>query len=180
MDTTANRVLGEYTGWQVFLLVSLRVLIGWHFLYEGVSKLFNPNWTSVGYLLDSQGPLGDFFHALAAHPGLLNAVDFLNVWGLVLIGLGLILGMFTRVATVAGMALLLFYYASHPPLTGLKYAIPTEGSYLVVDKNLIEMVALGVLLVFPTGSVIGVDRLISRLFRKKQHFSEKGIYENGR
>jgi thiosulfate dehydrogenase [quinone] large subunit len=35
-----------------------------------------------------------------------------------------------------------------------------EGSYLLINKTLIEMVALIVLLYFPTGKVIGIDRLL--------------------
>ena len=45
-------------------IVLLRVLIGWHFLYEGIIKLYNPEWTSFGYLASAQGPLKPFFTAL--------------------------------------------------------------------------------------------------------------------
>ena len=45
----------NYTTMQLFWLVALRVLIGWHFLYEGLVKVVNPNWSSAGYLMDSQG-----------------------------------------------------------------------------------------------------------------------------
>jgi thiosulfate dehydrogenase [quinone] large subunit len=145
---------------KIFWLVTLRVVIGWHFLYEGMVKLVNPNWSSAGYLLDSQGWFRGFYYWLASDPGLLKVVDFLNVWGLIAIGLGLILGMLTRVALSGGIILLAFYYLSHPPLTGLKYGLPMEGSYLLINKTLIEMVALIVLLYFPTGKVIGIDRLL--------------------
>jgi thiosulfate dehydrogenase [quinone] large subunit len=92
----------------------------------------------------------------------LAVVDFLNIYGLILIGLGLILGLFTRISTIAGILLLALYYLSHPPCVGFKYALPTEGSYLIVNKVLIEMVALAVIFVFPTGRKIGIDRLICR------------------
>lgn len=149
---------------QLFWLVSLRVIIGWHFLYEGMVKLFNPNWSSIGYLLDSQGWFKEIFYWMASNPTILNTIDFLNVWGLIAIGLGLILGLFTRVALCGGIALLLMYYLSHPPFIGLMYGMPTEGSYLFVNKTLIELVALAVLWVFPANRIIGLDRLI---FRKK-------------
>ena len=51
----------EYSGWQTGVLVVLRVLIGWHFLYEGLVKLMNPYWSSAGYLVESKGFLSDFF-----------------------------------------------------------------------------------------------------------------------
>jgi len=142
------------------MLVLLRLLIGWHFLYEGIVKLLNPNWSSLGYLMDSQGFLAGFFHSLASNPNVLQVVDFLNMYGLIAIGLGLILGCFTRIATIAGILLLALYYLSHIPFIGSSYALPSDGSYLWVDKTLIELVALAVLYVLPTGKYIGLDRFI--------------------
>jgi len=150
----------NYNTGQLTMLVVLRVLIGWHFLYEGLSKLVNPDWSSVAFLLDSKGFLSSFFYSLASNPDVLRAVDFLNMWGLVLIGLGLILGLFSRISIVAGIALLGMYYLSHPPMAGYSYSVPSEGAYLWINKNLIEMVALAVLLVFPTWKKIGIDRFI--------------------
>ncbi|MCD4664664.1 MAG: DoxX family protein [Bacteroidales bacterium] len=155
----------QYSTWQLTWLVILRVLIGWHFLYEGMVKLVNPNWSSVGYLLDSSGRFKEVFFSIAANPDLLKIADFLNVWGLIAIGLGLILGVFTRVATWSGIVLLGFYYLSHPPFIGLSYSMPMEGSYFIVNKVLIEMVAMIVLLIFPTGRQIGLDRFI---FKRKK------------
>jgi thiosulfate dehydrogenase [quinone] large subunit len=154
----------NYSNTQLSLLVALRVLIGWHFLYEGISKLVNPDWSSVAFLLDSKGFLSSFFYSLASNPDVLKVVDFLNIWGLVLIGLGLILGLFSRISIIAGMALLGMYYLSHPPMVGHSFSVPSEGSYLWVNKNLIEMAALAVLLVFPSWMQIGLDRFI---FKRK-------------
>jgi thiosulfate dehydrogenase [quinone] large subunit len=100
------------------------------------------------------------FLDIAANPTLLTVVDYLNAWGLLLIGLGLMFGLLTRTATVAGIVLLFLYYVAAPPFVGYSYGMPTEGSYLVVNKVLIEMVALAVLLAFPTGKLWGLDRLM--------------------
>lgn len=145
---------------QVTWLVLLRVAVGWHFLYEGLVKMINTSWTPFGYLMDSKGIFAPLFVALASHPALLRLVAFLNEWGLILIGLGLILGLFTRLAAWSGMLLLAFYYLSHPPVTGLSYALPSEGSYFLIDKVVIEFLAMGVLAIFPTGKIIGLDRLL--------------------
>lgn len=154
----------NYSGWQLWSLVILRVAIGWHFMYEGITKLLNPNWSSLGYLMDSKGMFEGMFHAMAGNAAVLNVMDFLNVWGLVLIGAGLIVGLFTRVASISGIVLLAFYYLSHPAIIGVNYAIPSEGSYLWVNKNLIELFALWVIVLFPTWKQIGMDRF---LFTKK-------------
>ena len=157
----------NYSKSQLYLLTALRVVIGWHFLYEGLVKLANPDWSSIGFLLDSKGVFSGLFYSLASNPDVLKVVDTLNMAGLTLIGLGLILGSFTRLATIGGIVLLAFYYLSHPPFIGLKYVLHMEGSYLVVSKNLIELVALCVLLVFPTGHMLGFDRL-NYLIRKRR------------
>jgi thiosulfate dehydrogenase [quinone] large subunit len=151
-----------YTKWQLTALVLLRVLIGWHFLYEGFAKLLNPDWSSSGYLLDSNGILSGLFLWIAGNQGVLDVVDFLNIWGLIAIGLGLILGFLTRIATVAGIILLSFYYLSHPPFPGLKYIFQEEGNNLIVNKNLIEICALFALSIFHTGNIIGLDRFFRR------------------
>ena len=154
----------NYSGWQLWSLVILRVAIGWHFMYEGIIKLLNPNWSSLGYLMDSKGLFEGMFHAMAGNAGVLNVMDFLNVWGLVLIGAGLIVGLFTRVAAISGIVLLAFYYLSHPAIIGVSYAIPSEGSYLWINKTLIELIALWVIVLFPTWKNVGMDRF---LFNKK-------------
>jgi thiosulfate dehydrogenase [quinone] large subunit len=144
--------------------VVLRLLIGWHFLYEGLAKLTNPYWTSAGYLQESKGWFADHFLSLAANPGALTVADHLNQWGLLLIGLALLLGFLVRPAALAGVVMLLLYYLAAPPFPGLEYSIPAEGSYLIVNKILIEMAALLVIIAFPTSRRVGLDRLV---FRKR-------------
>ena len=75
----------------------------------------------------------------------------------------LILGLAAKYAKIGGIALLLLYYLSHPPMALLEYGAPTEGSYLIINKTLIEMIALAVLLVFPTQFNVGIDRIIAKL-----------------
>ena len=165
-EKTEKKITGlpEYSNAQLITLVILRILIGWHFLYEGIVKLLNPYWSSAGFLVESEWIFSDWFFSIASNPGILKVVDFLNIWGLIAIGLGLILGCFTRIASICGIVLLFLYYVCNPPFIGMIYSAPTEGSYLFVNKNLIELFALLVLTLFPTGSIIGLDRLI---FRKK-------------
>jgi thiosulfate dehydrogenase [quinone] large subunit len=157
--------LPNYTATQLTSLVVLRILIGWHFLYEGIVKVLNPYWSSAGFLLETKGIFSGLATSIVASPAALGIIDFLNMWGLIVIGLGLIAGCLTRIASISGIALLFFYYVFNPPLIGYTYSTPVEGSYLIVNKNLIEMCALFVLTIFPTGTIIGLDRLI---FLKKK------------
>jgi thiosulfate dehydrogenase [quinone] large subunit len=150
---------------QVWAIVVMRVLIGWHFLYEGIAKLSAPSWSASGFLLQSRGPFADLFRGLAADPGALANVNLMTMWGLVLIGLGLIAGCFTRLAAASGILMILLIYVCNPPFVGYFYSIPTEGSYLIVNKNLVEAAALFVVVVTNTGRVAGLDRLIHGLVK---------------
>ncbi|MBN1558775.1 DoxX family membrane protein [candidate division KSB1 bacterium] len=164
--TSAKR-LKSYSMPQTIVLVLLRMVIGWHFLYEGVAKLFTPGWSSASYLDLSRWIFHDFFSSIVANPLTLKIVDILNVGGLVLIGLALLLGLFTRFAAIMGMLLLLLYYVAHPPFVGMGFGFPTEGNYLVVDKNLVEFFALAVVVLFPTTSLAGFKRIYNFFVRKK-------------
>jgi thiosulfate dehydrogenase [quinone] large subunit len=144
------------------ILLGLRLAVGWHFLYEGLAKLLIPGWTSAPYLVLSRGIFSGFFHWLASSPGLLRAVDFLNIWGLVFIGLALILGCFSRIASASGIVLLALYYLAHPPLIQTDFRIPLEGHYLLIDKNIVEMLTLVVFLVLPSDKLWGLNRLLRR------------------
>jgi thiosulfate dehydrogenase [quinone] large subunit len=154
-------------GAQMAAVVALRVLIGWHFLYEGIAKLTAPSWSAAGFLSQARGPLADVMRGLAANPGALEIVNPLNMWGLTLVGLGLVLGCFTRLASAAGMLLLLMYYLCNPPFVGYFYSLPAEGSYLVVNKNLVELAGLAVVFTTGSGRVLGLDRIIHGLLQRR-------------
>jgi thiosulfate dehydrogenase [quinone] large subunit len=142
--------------WSVALL---RILIGWHFLYEGIIKVYNPDWSSYGYLATAQGPLKPIFQAMTAE-AVLPWIDTMNWAALVFVGITLILGVFERAGALVGAGLLLLYYLAHPSWPGMAQ-VNTEGSYWIVNKNLIEAVACLVLFFQPTGSLFGLPRIVS-------------------
>ncbi len=152
------------SGVLLVMLVVLRTAIGWHFLYEGIAKLFIPGWTAAGFLQVSK--LG-VFQWMSTSPGMMAVVDFLNIAGLIAIGMGLIFGLFSRIAAGSGVVLLFLYYIAHPPFVGMDFGMPAEGNYLIVDKNIVELAGLAVLALFPTGRFLGLDRLII-LLRTRQ------------
>ncbi len=152
--------------WQEVFLVLLRMGIGWHILYEGLVKLLSPGWTSAPFLADSRWLFSGVFHWIVAHPTVLRVVDLLNVWGLVLIGLALLLGAFSRFAAVSGIVLLSLYYVASPPLVGLPANGAAEGSYLIVNKNLVEILALCAVAAFPIGGFFGLERALTGLFAR--------------
>ena len=138
-------------------IVLLRILIGWHFLYEGIIKLYNPDWTSYGYLASAQGPLKPIFTALTSQT-MIGWVDGLNMAALIIVGLTLTLGFFEKTGAFIGMGLLALYYLAHPSFPWLA-EVNVEGSYWFVNKNLIELVACMVIYQFPTAQYFGLSRL---------------------
>jgi thiosulfate dehydrogenase (quinone) large subunit len=149
----------QFSKAQTFSLVLLRILIGWHFLYEGVIKVYSPSWSAKGYLL-SATYMESFFQWLASE-SMISIVDTLNIGALLLIGFGLIIGFKTKWASILGIGLLILYYLAHPPFPGYPQG-PSEGSYWIVNKNLIEAAALLVLYLFPTETSFGLARLFSK------------------
>ncbi len=103
---------------------------------------------------------------MADTPSVLTIVNQMNIWGLMAIGLGLIVGCLTRLASAAGIFLILLYYACNPLLVGYYYSIPMEGNYLIVNKNLVEMAALVVIAVTFNSSYVGLDRILFKLLRR--------------
>jgi thiosulfate dehydrogenase [quinone] large subunit len=152
----------NYSTTQTIFLLLLRIVIGWHLLYEGLAKLLNLSWSSESYLMDSGGIFAGFFQSLASNPDVVNVVDLFNIWGLILIGSALIIGLLVRPVSIAGIGLLALYYLSHPPLLFHTYSMPAEGNYFIVDKNLVELVSLCIVYIFPTGFIAGLDRIIFR------------------
>ncbi len=150
-------------------LIGLRTAIGWHFLYEAYYKLMLPGWssdgaplaawTSAGFLRGATGPLSGVFQKLIAS-GWIGWIDSTVKVSLLLIGLSLILGLFTRVAAFGALALLALFYFSAVPLSGSPQP-GNEGTYLIVNKTLIEGLAVLVLLAFDTGRIAGLDLLLT-------------------
>jgi thiosulfate dehydrogenase [quinone] large subunit len=155
---------------QAFTLVVLRTLIGWHFLYEGYYKLLVPGWSqagaplagfsAAGYLKAATGPFASVFHAIA-QSGATGWIDVLVPIALILTGLSLMLGLFTQVGCWLALGLLMLFYLAAIPTHGT----PTpnaEGTYLFVNKTLVEWAAVLVVTVFRTGRIAGLDLLLRR------------------
>jgi thiosulfate dehydrogenase [quinone] large subunit len=151
---------------QLTLLTLLRTLIGWHFLYEGYTKLLYPAWgqsgvplpawSSAAYLKAATGPLATLFQWMG-NASWIGSLDLGIAIALAAVGLSLMLGLFTQIGCSGAIVLLAMFYLSAMPLGGADAR--AEGTYLLVNKNLIEACAIAVLFAFRTGSIAGLDRL---------------------
>jgi uncharacterized membrane protein YphA (DoxX/SURF4 family) len=150
-------------------LTIVRIIIGWHFLYEGVVKLASATWSSAAYLSGSRWIFSGVFQSIVDSEILLRITDLLNMWGLTIIGIALILGIFTRLASFCGALLMLLYVAAFPPFLPYLQGLVTDGSYLWVNRNLIELMMLVTIGVVPSGLMFGTDRIIIRWNEAKIH-----------
>ena len=135
----------------------LRILIGWHFLFEGIMKIYNPSWSAKAYLVSAELMTG--FYQWLASDSLIGITDGLNVAVLIIVGITLILGVFDKQGALLGICLLILYYIAHPAFMDSSQ-LGAEGNYWIVNKNLIEAASLLVLYLIPSGSFFGLGVLI--------------------
>lgn len=138
------------------IIVLLRVALGWLFFYAGITKVLNPEWSSAGYL-GAAKTFPAFYHWLAG-PGLLPITDFMNEWGLTLLGASLILGVFVRLSAPLGALMMILYY-----LAALDFPYPNPHSYLV-DEHIIYALALLFLASIRAGRISGLDSKFTSRF----------------
>jgi len=122
-------------------------------VYAGLTKL--GDWSAAGYLSGSTGPFAAFFQSLAGSV----VVDMLNVWGQILIGLGLILGLLVRPAsTFAAIMMILYYFAQFEQNTSHGY----------IDDHIVYALIFVVFMAGGVGHMFGLDGLVSRHARKNK------------
>lgn len=94
--------------------------------------------------------------------------DLGNKWGLTLVGICLMLGLFTRFAALCGAGLLCMYYFAMPPWPGLPESPMAEGHYWIVNKNVIEAIALLMIATSGVGRWWGLDAYLRAWCRRRQ------------
>ena len=139
------------SNFQKFSLLLLRLSLGGLFLYAGLVKVFDSSWSAAGYLKGAKtfAPLYQFF----LKPDILPVVNFMNEWGLTIVGLALIFGFWTRWASLFGALLMLLYYF---PVLVFPYVPPNS---FIVDEHIVYICAFLVLASSRAGEVFGIDGL---------------------
>lgn len=133
---------------QKITLFLLRVTLGWYMFYAGITKVLDPNWSAEGYVKGAKLLSG--FYLWLTTPGIMPVVNFINEWGLTLLGASLILGIFVKYSTPLGALLMLLYYL---PLG----VIHPDAHSMIVDNHII----FGLLLIYlgsvEAGKIWGLD-----------------------
>lgn len=133
-----------------FSLVFLRVTTGWMYFYAGITKVINPEWSAAGYIKGAKTFAGAF--AWFLNPQVLPVVDFLVKWGLVALGVSLVLGLFVRLSSYLGILLMLLFY-----LPILNFPFAGQHAY-IIDEHIIYIAGLLVLASFRSGHVWGLEK----------------------
>lgn len=133
----------------------LRISLGILFFYAGITKLLNPNWSAEGYLKEAK-TFPDFYNFLL-QPNILPIINFINEWGLTLLGISLLLGIFVRLSSKLGALLMLLYYI---PI--LKFPYAGANSFLV-DQHIIYIFSLLLLDSAKAGRYLGLEKWCSSL-----------------
>lgn len=133
-------------------LFLLRISLGYLFLSKGVMKILDASWSAEHYLSSAKNfpSLYNFF----LQPQVLPVVNMLGQYGMVLIGLSLILGFWMRLSTFAGIILMILLY-----LATLDLHQANPGAF-VVDEYVIYIMSLLVLASFHAGRVVGLDNKV--------------------
>ncbi|HEY4476012.1 MAG TPA: DoxX family membrane protein [Candidatus Paceibacterota bacterium] len=142
------------TQFQKISLFLLRISMGWLMFYAGITKVLDPAWSAAGYLKGAK-TFTEFYQWLTTSD-LLPFTNFMNEWGLTLLGLSLILGLFVRLSSILGALLMLLYYF---PI--LQFPYPNPHSFLV-DEHIIYAAALLLLGSFRVGRIWGLENLIQK------------------
>jgi len=104
-----------------------------------------------------------------------TVIDFLDWstrWFLLVVGVLLLVGLFSRLSSFAAAGFLLLTVLTQPSLPWIPAPPNSEGNYLVINKNVIEMVALLVLMTKRSGRWFGLDAIVSWAFdsRRRNEF----------
>lgn len=131
----------------------LRLSMGWIFIWSGFDKLIT-DFSAGGFLVNAaSGPLKDLFVRMGESQTALNVVDPLVIWGQILIGFSLILGIFTRFGLLmASIMMFLFYLAQ---------LWPANNPFM--DDHIIYIAVFALLGALGAGRILGLDALIEKI-----------------
>jgi uncharacterized membrane protein YphA (DoxX/SURF4 family) len=101
-----------------------------------------------------------------------QSINAKTMWGLTVFGLLLMVGLFTRLSALGGVALLSMFYLAVPPWPGVQ-EIPSIEHNLIVNKVFVELVALLAIAALPSGKWFGIDAAISALIPRRHTIEKK-------
>lgn len=137
------------------ILFLMRMAMAWTFLYAASHQVFEPGWSATGFLAHTKTFHG-FFQVFTG-PVTGPITSFLVEWGHLLIGLSLLLGLFTRASSVAAIVLMVLYWMAH-----MDFPYISDTNNFLVDFHLVYGLVLWLIVVRHAGHVWGLDAWVAR------------------
>jgi thiosulfate dehydrogenase [quinone] large subunit len=139
-----------------YLTVFLRLITGYWFLNAGVNKfavLSGEPFNAAGWLMNgtTASPVHGFFVFAAETPWLLEFTNLAIPVGQTLIGLGLIMGAFTRLAAFWGAFLMVFFYLGN-----------ASWAHGYVNGDLFGFLMFAIVATLAAGRILGVDQMLEK------------------
>ena len=148
--------------WSVFIG---RIALGFLFLWSASQKVLTElggKMATSGFLSGpsvASGPLAGFFNSLSGN----LAVEYLVVYGELLVGVALLFGIFTRVGVIGGALLMLLFTVAMWPIAD------TAGANPLVDFRVIYGALLMMFFFLRPGLFLGVDGPIENTSFVEKH-----------
>jgi len=137
----------------VWFILALRLMIGLAFFQSGLDKVLSGSFSAAGYLQNAPpangSPVADLFVAMGSTPWFVEFVNVAVPWGEMLIGLGVIVGGFTRLAAFFGAFMMLLFYLGN-----------WEISHGYINGDFAYMLVFLSVAAFGAGRILGVDQYI--------------------
>ncbi|QLD89560.1 DoxX family protein [Natronomonas salina] len=148
-----------------WFVLALRLVIGFAFLYSGAEKVL-VGFDAQGYLLNvaaqNGNPLEEMFLWMGQTDWFVAFVNIAVPWGEVAIGLGLMVGLLTRLAAFFGaLMMLLFYFGNWDMAHG---PINADFMYMLVFLSVAA---------FGAGRILGLDQYVEQYEVDGQPLIEK-------
>ncbi len=137
-----------------FSLLLTRVALGGLMFYAGITKVTDSTWSAADYITKASN--FPEFYKIFLNPTILPIVNFLNAWGLTILGISLILGIFVRLSSFLGIVLMLLYY-----FAAGTFPHPNPSTY-IIDEQIIYALMLFFFIMIRAGRYWGFDQFLSR------------------
>jgi len=138
------------------IILILRILMGWTFLYAGVWQIWENN-SAAGFL--QHVVTFHHFFAIFATPEMLPYTNILMKLGHLLIGLSLVFGCMVRLSGLFGILLMITYYFAH-----MQWPYIENHDNFIVNYHLVYTFLILYLMVHHAGRVFGIDGLIAKRY----------------
>jgi len=139
----------------VWFILALRLMMGLAFFQSGISKVLSGGFSAAGYLQNAPpangSPVAGLFVAMGQNPVFVDFVNIAVPWGELLIGLGLIVGAFSRLAAFWGAFMMLMFYLGN-----------WEVSHGYINGDFAYMLVFLSVAAFGAGRILGLDAYIEQ------------------